>query len=410
MNMQSFYALASTQNIPIIFSSITGREILDIAIVALAFYVILLFVKQTRSYFVLSVSLILIALNIFSQDLNLTLTRSIFQPLSALTFVIIAIVFQKEIRRFFRWIITGRQYFFATNTVINKGSSGEIAEALLYMAKNKIGAIIVFPNQYELEDLLEGGQKLNGIITKEALLSIFDPGSPGHDGAVIIEHNQIKQFGVHLPLARRYNFRKAGTRHRAATGITEDTDAIALVVSEERGVISIAKEGTLERIKDEEALRKILQDLTGENNQLEHKNFWHYFFISNASTKIISVTLAVGLWTVMIMQTGVSKKEFIVPLSFQLLPNQYELESKTSRNQINIVLQGRTQDITTFDGTKLEVRIDARGFTPGTKNIEITREMISAPSFLSVADIDPEEIEIVVKEIKVQEENSEVIE
>ena len=404
MNIQSFYSLASTQNIPVVFSSISGREVLDIAIVALAFYIILLFVKQTRSYFVLSVSLILIGLNIFSQDLNLTLTRSIFQPLSALTFVIIAIIFQREIRRFFRWIITGRQHFFGMDQVINKESSNELAEALLYMAQNKIGAIVVFPKRDELDDLLEGGQKLNGIITKEAILSLFDPGSPGHDGAIIIEHNQIKLFGAHLPLARNYNFRKAGTRHRAATGITEDTDAITLVVSEERGVISVAREGNLERIKDENELRKILQELTGENNRVENKNFWHYFFIRNASTKIISVTLAVALWTMMILQTGISKREFVVPLSFQLLPAQYELESRAVRNQVNVVLQGRTRDISTFDGTKLEVRIDARNFSPGTKNLVITKEMINTPSFLSIADIDPEEIEIIVKEIKTQEE------
>jgi uncharacterized protein (TIGR00159 family) len=234
MSILDIKNLASIQDVPLIFSSISSKEILDIVLVSLAIYIILLFVKQTKSYFVLSVSLALIALNFFSQNLNLTLTRSILQPLSTLTFIIIAIVFQREIRRFFRWITTGQQHLFSRTHTISRGVSGEIAESLLYMADKRIGAIIVFPGRQEIDDIIEGGQPLSGMITKEILLSIFDTGSAGHDGAVIIENDFIKLFGAHLPLARNYNFRKAGTRHRAATGITEDTDAIALVVSEER--------------------------------------------------------------------------------------------------------------------------------------------------------------------------------
>jgi diadenylate cyclase len=386
-------SLASIQDIPLVFSSITGREVIDIIIVSIALYFILLFIKQTKSYFVLTVSLILIALNLFSQNLNLTLTRSMLQPLSTLTFIIIAIVFQREIRRFFRWITTGKQNIFTRTHVISRSTSTEIAEALLHMAEKRIGAILVFPNKQELDDMTEGGQHLRGVITKEVLLSIFDPGSPGHDGAVIIENDLITMFGVHLPLARNYNFRKAGTRHRAATGITEDTDAISLVVSEERGVISICKNGTLEKIKDEKMLREILRQLTGESEDTQ-KGFWHYFIIKNAPTKIIAVTVTLILWTTVITQTGISKKEFTVPLSFQLLPPQYQLDSETGKTQINIVLQGRSRDISTFDGTKLEAKIDARNFSAGEQTITVTKEMITAPSFLSVVAIEPEEVDI----------------
>jgi hypothetical protein len=245
--------------------------------------------------------------------------------------------------------------------------------------------------------MLEGGQELNGSITKELLLSIFDTSSPGHDGAVIIENDMIKMFGVHLPLARNYNFRKAGTRHRAAAGITEDTDAIALIVSEERGVISIAKHGVIERIKDEHALREILKKLTGESEQTS-KGFWHYFILKNATTKVIAITLSITLWTVLIMQTGIIKKEYAIPLSFQLLPSQYEIDAKAGKTQINVVLQGRSRDINTFDGSKLEAKVDARNFASGTIPLVITEDMITVPSFLSVVDIEPEQVKVLVKE------------
>lgn len=397
MSLLDLKTLASLQDLPIIVSTISGREIVDILLVSLAIYVILLFVKQTKSYFVLSVSLFLLALNFFSQNLNLTLTRSILQPLSTLTLVIIAIVFQREIRRFFRWITTGQQHLFSRTHIISRGVSAEIAEAVLYMAEKRIGAILVFPGKQEIDDIVEGGQNLNGSITKELLLSIFDTSSPGHDGAVIIEQDVIKMFGVHLPLARNYNFRKAGTRHRAAAGITEDTDSMAIVVSEERGVISLAKAGTLERIKDESALRKLLKQLTGETDDVQ-KGFWHFFILNNAGTKVMAVSLAFALWAILVMQTGIVKKEFAIPLSFQLLPTQYEIDSKAGKTQINVVLQGRSRDITTFDGTKLEVKVDAKQFATGTYPIIITEDMISVPSFLSVVEIEPDKVNIQIKE------------
>jgi hypothetical protein len=204
-------------------------------------------------------------------------------------------------------------------------------------------------------------------------------------------------FGVHLTLARNYNFRKAGTRHRASTGITEDTDAIAIVVSEERGVISIAKSGQLERIKDESALRELLKKLTGENENIP-RGFWHYFILSNAKTKIVAVTLSFMLWTVLVMQTGVVKKEFLVPLSFQLLPTTLEIDSKAGKTEISVILQGRSRDITAFDPTKLEVKVDAKNFATGTRSIEISADMISVPSYLSVIEIDPEDVTISIRE------------
>ncbi len=397
MSLLDLKTLASIQDLPIIVSSISRREIIDILLVSVAIYIVLLFVKQTKSYFVLGVSLFLIGLNFFSQNLNLTLTRSILQPLSTFTLIIIAIVFQREIRRFFRWVTTGQQNFFSRTHTISRGVSAEIAEATLYMAEKRIGAIFVFPGKQEIDEIVEGGQPLNGIITKELILSIFDTGSAGHDGAVIVEQDMIKTFGAHLPLARNYNFRKAGTRHRAAAGITEDTDAISIVVSEERGVISIAKSGVLERIKDETALRKKLKELTGESDDVP-RGFWHYFFFNNLKTKIGAVSIAFVLWAGLVMQTGVIKKEFQIPLSFQLLPATYQIDTQTAKTQVNVVLQGRSRDITSFDGTKLEVKVDAKNFATGTTELKITNTMITVPSYLTIIELEPTEIKVNVSE------------
>ncbi len=396
--------IVSISNVIFAFSNITFWEVLDIVLVAFAIYIVLLFVKQTKSYFVVVVSLILIFLSLISQNLNLSLTRSLLQPISTLTFIIIAIVFQREIRRFFRWIIFGKHHVFTKVKQISKDASLEIAEALLLMADRRIGGILVFAGKQDFEEIIEGGQNLNGEITKELILSIFDTNSPGHDGAIIIENNLIKKFGVHLPLARNYDsYRKTGTRHRAGTGITEDTDAIALIVSEERGEISISKEGKLKLLKDEENLGKILRELTGEN-EVKDTSFWHYFFVNNLFTKMIAISLATFLWFGIVVHSGVIKKEFIVPLSFQLLPTNYEIDEQSKKLQVEITLQGKNTDINAFDSTKLEAQIDGKNLKIGDQNIKITTSMINVPSYLSIIDIEPESIKINIRE-KIQTEN-----
>lgn len=391
-------------NVGYAIQSMTFREIIDIGVVAGAIYIVLLFVKQTKSYFVVSVSLILLFLSLISENLNLSLTRSILQPLSTITFIVIAIVFQREIRRFFKWIFMGQKDLFSSTKQISKGSAGEISDALLEMAKQKIGGILIFTGKQEIDDLIEGGQRLGGDITKEIILSIFDTNSAGHDGAIIIENDSIKQFGVHLPLARDYsNYRKAGTRHRASAGITEDTDSIALTVSEERGVITMFREGKIELIvtpgntKDEEKLNEILKTLTGETDP-KSRSFWNYFFAHNLKTKLAAILAAFVLWLALFVQTGIIRKEYTVPLSFQLLPSSIEVDNQSSKRLINITLEGKSRDINTLDASKLEVRIDAKDFTPGIKRIEILPSMVTVPSYILVSDIDPENLSITFKE------------
>jgi len=399
MDLIASLNIAGLSNLPFVLSNITLWEIFDIIIVAIGIYIIILFVKQTKSYFVLVVSLGLIILAFIAQNLSLSLTRALVQPISTLTFIIIAIVLQREIRQFFRWVMVGKNYLFSSvRNQVHKTTFTEIADALKFMSEKRIGALIVFIQQQDIDDLLSGGQALDGRISKELILSIFDTSSAGHDGAIIIENNLVKQFGVHLPLAQSYtHYRKAGTRHRAAAGITEGTDAIAFVVSEERGTISVFKNGNYATLDTTDMLLKELVTLSGESSQ-GTVSFWEYFTKENGAAKLASISLACIMWLILFVQTGVVKKDVETPLSFQLLAPQYEISTETGATQVTITLQGKSNDMATLDTTKIQSKIDAKQLTPGTHTFTLKPSNISVPSFITVTDIEPETITVTVTE------------
>lgn len=392
-------SLANVSSIPIAFSAITIWEVLDILIVAIAIYIIILFVKQTKSYFVLVVTASLVVLAFVAQNVNLALTRAIVQPIATLIFIIIAIVLQREIRQFFRWVMVGRNFLRGSvQTQLHKATFTEVADALTYMGEQRIGAIIVFPRRQDIEDMLSGGQPLDGTVSKELLLSIFDSSSPGHDGAVIIEANRVKWFGAHLPLAQQYtNYRKAGTRHRAAAGITEGTDAVAFVVSEERGTISVFKNGKVTTLETTDALLRELAKLSGEATNVQ-STFWHYFFRQNAGAKISSLALASILWLILFAQTGVVKKEVAIPLAFQLLAPEYQLITEPGASSVTVTLQGKSNDIATFDTSKLQARVDAKQLGPGEHTITITPSNVTVPTFITVTRIEPATVSVQIAE------------
>jgi diadenylate cyclase len=394
------YSLLQTQLeiIFIIFKNISFRDFIDIAFVSVVFYFTLLFIKQTKSYFLVHIAVLLLVINALSRYLNLNLTRELFEPISTIIVIIIVVIFQKELRRFFSWIIYGKQFNFFKPVTIGRNTANEVFNSVVYMAKNKIGGIIVFKNQQNLDDIIEGGQLLEGRISKELILSIFDDNTPGHDGAIIIENNRIKFFGAHLPLAKDYSdFRRAGTRHRAGTGITEETDAFAIIVSEERGEISIAENGKLTVIKDDEELRKIIEK-TSIKETKQIRGFWSWFVLKNWVTKLSAIFIAFILWLILVLQTGIIKKEFVVPISFQLLPNNLQVETVASKTTINVILSGKTSDINSLDVSKLGFKIDSKDFKVGDQNINFNKQMLTVPPFIEIIDFEPKQIIIPVFE------------
>lgn len=231
------------------FSYIRWQDIIDIMVVAFVIYQLISIIRGTRSVQMVVGLGVLTVVYFLAGALDLSTLQWIMQTFLSSIFLIVIIVFQHDIRRALSRV--GKSPFHKREDAADK-ELDEIVRALFYLSKRRIGALVVIERETGLGDFIESGFQLDARLLKEMLISIFMPVSPLHDGAVIISEGRIEHAGCILPLTQNpYINKKYGTRHRAALGLSEETDAIVLVVSEETQEISIVRQGTLTTIEDE---------------------------------------------------------------------------------------------------------------------------------------------------------------
>ena len=370
------------------------KDMIDVLIITVCIYFVLVFIKQTRSFFILGAFGGLLLLNFIAQTFDLALTRQLVSPLLTLFIAIFVIVFQPEIRKFFKWISSGRITSFKKTSSVPENSVQTIVRAVFKMAEQKVGAILVFPGEYPLDDLLEGGFPLNGDITASIMLSIFDSSSPGHDGAILIEGSQIKSFGLHLPLAREFTeYRRVGTRHRAGAGITERSDALAIIVSEERGEVSVSKKGSLTKVATADELADILAKFAGEEAKTKPKkrNAFMQFFYKNQILKIASVLLGLTFWFVMVYEAGVVKISFTTPIEYRYV-NSNMVITNSFPDSINVTVTGNNNDISNMKKDDIKVIVDASKFIVGDNIVLIEAKNIQTPSYIELSNFTPKTV------------------
>ncbi len=242
-------------------------EWVEILILAVLIYYIILFFKGTRGAQVLLgfVTAVILALAI-TRIFNLDMLNWLLQRLSVYLVIAMLVIFQPEIRRALAEL--GKQHVFA-NSNRERGILDEIIEAVTALANDKIGALIALEREIGTRAIQETGTRLDSSVSSELLNTIFFPHTPLHDGGVIIADGRLKAAGCVFPLSSHRIAGNLGTRHRAALGISEETDALVIIVSEETGAISLAYRGRLVRGLDETRLRRILSSvlLRGAKNQ-----------------------------------------------------------------------------------------------------------------------------------------------
>ena len=232
-------------------------DLLDIFLVAALFYRLLILVKGTRSAQMYVGLLIMVLVGIVAREFELIAVKWIVDSLKTVWLIAFVILFQPELRhalaqfsrtRYFRSFLRGDQY----------GALGELVRGVETLAQRRHGALIVLERNVGLRNFVETGRRIDAKLSAELLVTLFSPGSPLHDGAVILREDAVVAAACILPLSASTRSPALGTRHRAALGLSEETDAATIVVSEESGGISVAFRGVLRQDLNEGELRSEL--------------------------------------------------------------------------------------------------------------------------------------------------------
>ncbi|MFA8437796.1 diadenylate cyclase CdaA [Pueribacillus sp. YX66] len=236
-------------------------DVIDILLVTYVIYKLTMLIRGTKAIQLLKGISVIIAVWFLSSAFQLQTLKWLVEQAINFGFLAIIIIFQPELRRALEQL--GRGRFFTRYATIEEDEYKDAIDALVkastYMAKRRIGALISIERETGMNEYVETGVPVQAKITSELLINIFIPNTPLHDGAVIVSKNNILAAACYLPLSESQLIPKElGTRHRAAIGISEVTDSLTLVVSEETGQISLAKNGELHRDLDEEQLKRLL--------------------------------------------------------------------------------------------------------------------------------------------------------
>lgn len=374
------------------------RNAIDIIVITSLIYGIIILFRKTKSLPIMIGVLLLTALYGISTLLNLPLTQTVFQAFFSMFLVILAIIFQRELRRFFE--LVGVLGIKRTITPATDSTIKLIATMAKKFSDSKTGVLIIFPGRENVDRFLEGGTILNGKVSEALLLSLFDDSTPGHDGAVVIDGDKVKKFSVHLPLAENIEaVKKFGTRHRAALGLSEVSDALTLVVSEERGTISIGRNKQLKALKPGDDLEKILRDFYEEKFPKKHISHYTRWFQQNLTTLITAFGIAFVIWAFFTSQTSMTQRKFVVPIEFTDVPKQYVV-SDSMPEEVVVTFSGRSSELDLLKPTDLKASADLQGMKPGWHRIIIGKENIKHPSSIDIAQTDPASIQINITKVQ----------
>jgi diadenylate cyclase len=375
--------------------SISAANIFDITIIGCLIYFVLAWLQGTRAFQILATLLGIGLFYLAASASGLILTSVLFQYLWAAIIVVLVIVFQPEIREMLdraspiRYL-SGRQHDDVKPDIID-----EIVKAVAELARVKIGALIVFQRLDRLDNLILTGKLLDSLVSAEALVMIFQKTSPLHDGAILISRDRIKAAGCVLPLSQNEDIGSHyGTRHRAALGLTEKSDAVCVVVSEERGEVSLVEGKEIANYKKKGEFRQALERwLVPGKAPLEGTATGPLSWItSNWALKILSLGTAVFLWFVVV---GPQRSEvgMSVPIQYTNLPPTMELTGKWM-DRIDVMIRGSGAGLANLKPGSVRAVVDLSGVLPGLNYYRITDKNLLVPPGITISQIRPSDLHL----------------
>lgn len=290
-----------------IFATMSVYDLLDIALVSVLIYGVYLLFSRTRAARILSGVAAVGVVYLIARQFELRLTVAILQAFFAVIIIALIVIFQDEIRRLFerigdrRWLGKARDWRKGASVLVERRIQ-TLVDTTHDLAEQRIGALIVIEGASDVASLVSGGIELNGYMSESIIKSIFDPHSQGHDGAIVISGDLIRRFACHLPLATEAaKISEFGTRHAAGLGIAERTDALCIVISEERGTVTVARAGDIAILENPAALAGVLREFYQSTEGFEAVGWTSGLFFRNLAPKFVSVCLAILLWILVVL-------------------------------------------------------------------------------------------------------------
>ena len=373
----------------IIFSTITVKDVLDILINSyILFRIYVLFYGTAIFRALIGLVLLFVCQRFFSYT-GLVMTSYIMQGIITVALFVIIIGFRHELRGILQTKKIGDIFWRVKIKPIKKSNLHDLIESVFSLSEKKVGALIVIPGKNSVNPFVSGGTKIDSLIRQELIESIFMSKGPLHDGALILEDGKIKKAGVVLPLSEKEDLPAYyGTRHRAALGLSEVCDALVILVSEERGTVSIAIGGEIFQIYDKKDLHLILNSHLGDTaKNKSNKDYISYSFAATICFLIVSV-----VWfTFTRGQTSFASLN--VPVEIMKRSSNVDIVS-TTPNIIKLTLTGPRVILRSISKNDVDLFVKVKDQEPGTYLYDITEKNISLPPGIKIVKIDPSRIRI----------------
>lgn len=378
-----------------VIRNIRIQDILDVIIIALMIFAFLTWFKTRASRFVLIGITLLGGVYLAARFFQLYLTTIVLQGFFAILLFVLVVIFQEDLRGFFeRLALLGNIAKKFPSLSGLKGTAEIISQTAANLAKKRVGALIVLQGNDPLDRHINGGTALDGVVSESLLESLFDPHSVGHDGAVIIDGNRVKKFGCHLPLSvNTSTYGNIGLRHTAALGLSERSDAICIVVSEERGTISLAYLENLTVVSSAATLHEALEQFYVRNTPTKTSHPALNWLKENTREKIIALGMACLLWIAFGYQRDIVRRDFIVPIEYKNVPRSWQID-EPQITETKVILQGPQQAFNLLDERSLKLSVDLSEVMDKKREFNLTADMVNAPSSLTIADIVPSKIHV----------------
>ena len=370
---------------------------LDILILTFIFYRLYLWLRKKKALRMILAILALPFYYLIAKWVDLPLSLWGLENLWAVILVVLVVIFQQEIRGVLGSITLPTFLFGKTERHPLKGID-EIAEAVFKMVEKGMGGLIVLQREDELDDLIHGKTLLDAEINEDILISIFNPQSPLHDGAIIIRGDRIRYATALLPVSQSSFLPKEwGTRHRAALGITEVSDADSIIISEERKEVLFASKGKIEKKAGKEDLTRSLTDFPSSLGEKEGKKIWPKRFLNDLPQMASLFFLVCLLWTIVI---GIHQGQisFKIPIEYYSIPQHSTIVGEWPK-EINVSLRGSQRLLSSLDPSRLRVHVDLSRAHPGMNQISLSEANMNAPSGISVTHFSPNKITLQLSEI-----------